>query len=173
MNEIAIRPERPADFRAIGQLVAAAFGGQAESRLVEALRDQGYSRVALVAETATPSSAQVAGYILLSDLRIETATGTLPALALAPLAVTPTRQRQGIGSRLVRESLRGAGGEGHRIVIVLGHPQYYPKFGFRAELARPLASPYAGESFMALELVPGALDGVIGEVCYPPPFSEL
>jgi putative acetyltransferase len=58
-------------------------------------------------------------------------------------------------------------------VIVLGHPAYYPRFGFSAKLAEPLASPYAGEAFMALELVPGALAGVSGEVRYPPPFAAL
>ena len=58
-------------------------------------------------------------------------------------------------------------------MIVLGHPHYYPRFGFRAELARPLASPYAGDSFMALELVDDALAGVTGDVCYPPPFSAF
>jgi putative acetyltransferase len=92
-------------------------------------------------------------------------------LALAPLAVTPARQRQGIGSQLVREGLRACAAAGHRIVVVLGHPAYYPRFGFSAALARPLKAPFSGESFMAAELVPGALPGVAGEVRYPPPFG--
>ena len=62
---------------------------------------------------------------------------------------------------------------GHSIVIVLGHPEYYPRFGFSSESARPLKSPYAGPSFMALALTQGALDGVDGEVKYPPPFNAL
>jgi putative acetyltransferase len=164
-----VRPERPADVRAIEVLLNTAFGQPAESQLVDALRQCGFMRLALVAE----SQGEIVGYILFSDLPIETCGGTVPALALAPMAVLPSMQRQGVGSRLVREGLRQALGEGHRIVIVLGHRHYYPRFGFSAELACPLASPYAGESFMALELVPGALAGVAGEVRYPPPFSAL
>lgn len=169
IETITIRDETRADFAAIREVVAAAFGQDAETRLVDALRDQGYSRVALVAE----AGGNVVGYALFSDLPIETASGTLAALALAPMAVLPGCQRRGIGSRLIREGLRLAAERGHRIVVVLGHRDYYPRFGFSVELARPLASPYAGDSFMALELVTGALAGVRGEVRYPPPFSEL
>jgi putative acetyltransferase len=164
-----VRPERPDDFRAIEALLDTAFGQPAESRLVDALRQGDFTRLALVAE----SQGEIVGYLLFSDLPIETPGGTVPALALAPMAVWPGVQRQGVGSRLVREGLRQALDEGHRIVIVLGHRHYYPRFGFSAELARPLASPYAGESFMALELVAGALTGVAGEVRYPPPFSAF
>jgi putative acetyltransferase len=61
--------------------------------------------------------------------------------------------------------------EGHRIVIVVGHPEYYPRFGFSPELARPLRSQFSGDAWMALELVPGAMQGVAGRVKYPPPFG--
>ena len=102
-------------------------------------------------------------------------TGVLPALALAPMAVLPEWQRQGIGSMLVRAGLDLCREAGHEIVIVLGHPEFYPRFGFSADLARPLTSPYssAGDAWMALELVPGALRRVAGEVRYPLPFSTL
>lgn len=93
------------------------------------------------------------------------------ALALAPVAVLPERQRQGIGSRLIREGLRACAEAGHRITVVLGHADYYPRFGFSAPLAEPLQAPFSGPSFMALELVPGALADVTGEVRYPPPFG--
>jgi putative acetyltransferase len=89
------------------------------------------------------------------------------------VAVIPLHQKQGIGSALVREGLRLCRARGHRVVIVLGHPGFYPRFGFSARLALPLRSSYSGPSFMALELVPGALDGVEGEVRYPPPFEGL
>jgi putative acetyltransferase len=168
-ESVSIRDERPADFAAIRTVVTAAFGQDAEARLVDALREQGYARVALVAEL----DRAITGYVLLSDLPIETATGPVSALALAPVAVDPRRQRQGIGSQLIREALARAAIQGHRIVVVLGHRDFYPRFGFSPELARPLASPYAGESFMALELVSGALAGVVGEVRYPPPFSAF
>ena len=73
---------------------------------------------------------------------------------------------------LVREGLRACREAGHRIVVVLGHPEFYPRFGFSARLAERLKSPYSGPAFMAIELVPGALEGVEGEVRYPPPFKR-
>jgi putative acetyltransferase len=95
----------------------------------------------------------------------------ISALALAPLAVLPENQRQGIGSELVRDGLMACRAAGQRIVVVLGHAHFYPRFGFSSELAVPLNSPFAGEAWMALELVPEALAGVTGRVCYPPPFG--
>ena len=74
---------------------------------------------------------------------------------------------------LVREGLRTCTEAGHRIVVVLGHPEFYPRFGFSAKMAESLESPYSGPSFMAVGLVPGALEGVEGEVRYPPPFEGL
>lgn len=168
-DAVTVRPEEPQDHAAIRKLVTAAFGQEAEARLVDALRDQSYSRLALVAER----NGEIVGYLLFSDLPIECPSGTVPALALAPLAVAPAVQRTGIGSQLMREGLRRAANAGHRIVVVLGHPDYYPRFGFSAALAKRLSSPYSGDAFMALELAAGALDGVSGEVKYPPPFSAF
>jgi putative acetyltransferase len=162
-----VRPERVGDVEAIREVHRLAFGGDEESRLVDALRAGGHVRLSLVAE----DEGQLVGHILFSDLPILTPAGSVPALALAPLAVVPTRQRQGIGSLLIRECLRNCAEQGHRIVVVLGHRDYYPRFGFSAALARPLKAPFSGESFMALELVRGALDGVAGEVRYAPPFG--
>ena len=114
------------------------------------------------------------GHILLSGLPIVGETVTVPALALAPVAVVPDYQRQGIGSQLIERGLAICRDERHRIVVVLGHPDFYRRFGFSAELARPLDSPFTGKpSFMAIELVAGALDGVRGKVEYPPPFDGL
>ena len=145
-----------------------AFGQDAEARLVDALRDGGYVRVSLVAETA----GQVIGHILFSDLPIITEAGTVPALALAPMAVLPEVQNQGIGSALVRSGLDECRQQGHKIVVVLGHPHFYSRFGFSPKLAAHLESPFSGkDSFMALELMAGALDGVTGHVQYPPPFG--
>ena len=103
---------------------------------------------------------------------IVTEVGTIPSLALAPMAVLPEFQNQGIGSALVRRGLEMCREKGHKIVVVVGHPQYYPRFGFSPQLAADLASPFSGKDFfMALELVSGALDGVKGRVQYPPPFG--
>jgi len=166
-NDPIIRPEQSADHAAIFEVNRLAFGQDAEARLVDALRDGGYVRASLVAET----DGQVVGHILFSDLRIITDTGTIPALALAPMAVLPEFQKQGIGSALVRTGLAHCQEQGHRIVIVLGHPNFYPRFGFSAKLAESLSSPFGGgEVWMAAELVPGSLGGVAGQVEYAPPF---
>jgi putative acetyltransferase len=163
-----IRPEAHADHEAISQVNRLAFGQDSEARLVDALRDGKYVRLSLVAEM----DRQVVGHILFSHLPIITDFGTLPALALAPMAVLPAFQKQGIGSALIRRGLEVCTEQGHRIVIVLGHPNFYPRFGFTSALAARLESPYSGrESFMAVELIPAALNGVAGRVEYPPPFE--
>jgi len=167
--DVLIRPETAADLDSIRHVNRLAFGQEAEARLVDTLRDGGYVRASLVAE----KEKQVVGHILFSDLPILTEAGTVPALALAPMAVLPDFQNQGIGSALVRRGLEACRQQVHRIVVVLGHPHFYQRFGFRSDLAKRLESPYSGEAFMAVELVPGALDGVIGKVQYPPPFETL
>jgi putative acetyltransferase len=161
-----IRRETPADIDSIREVNRHAFGGEDELRLVDLLRDGGFAWHSLVAAFDD----QAVGHVLFSDLLIETGRGTIHALCLAPLAVMPSFQRRGIGSMLVREGLRIAGQSGSRIVIVLGHPAFYERFGFSARLALPFKSPYSGTNFMALALEPGALDGVNGDVHYPPPF---
>jgi putative acetyltransferase len=164
----SVRPETAADVDAIRHLNRLAFGQDDEARLVDALRDGGYVRVSLVAERA----GQIVGHILFSDLPILTEAGTVPALALAPMAILPEFQRQGIGSALVRCGLEECRQQGHAIVVVLGHPHFYPRFGFSPKLAANLESPFSGsDAFMAVDLVPGALDGVAGQVQYPPPFG--
>jgi putative acetyltransferase len=166
---LEVRPERSDDFSAIRAVNQAAFGRPDEGKLVDALRAEGYAELSLVAD----DQGHVVGHVLFSHLDIVGQRLTVAGLALAPLAVVPSRQRQGIGSALVREGLKRLRDQGHRIVLVVGHPAYYPRFGFSAELATKLNSPYAGDSFMALELAPGALQGVGGEVQYPGPFSAF
>ena len=169
MIGVVIRQEAADDLNPIQSVHRLAFGGDEEARLVSALRAEGYVRASLVAE----AEGQVIGHILFSDLPILMPEATIPALSLAPLAVIPERQRQGVGSALVRQGLQFCRIHGHRIVVVLGHPEFYPRFGFSAKLARQLKSPYSGEAFMAMELVPWALLGVEGEVRYPPPFEGM
>jgi putative acetyltransferase len=166
---VRIRDVATADQDAIREVNRLAFGRDDEGRLVDALRAGGHVRVELVAEEADG----VVGHILFTHLPIVSASETVNSLALAPLAVVPDRQRRGIGSRLVREGLQACKERGHRIVVVLGHPEFYPRFGFSAALAGRLKSPFSGPAFMASELVPGALDRIGGEVRYPPPFEGL
>jgi putative acetyltransferase len=164
-----IRPSAPEDEALIRKICRQAFGGEAEGHLVDALREGDYERLTLVAEI----DSDVVGVIVFSELAIQTESASVAGLALAPLAVLPSHQRRAIGSTLVAEGLRICRESGHAIVIVLGHPEYYRRFGFSAESALPLNSPYAGPSFMALALSDGALDGVTGEVRYPPPFDAF
>jgi putative acetyltransferase len=167
-----IRPETAEDYAAVHEVNALAFVREVEARLVEALRRMPdfIPELSLVAV----EGGRVVGHILFSPLVIETKDGAFPALALAVLAVRPEFQRQGIGSALVRDGLERCRSLGHRIVVVIGHPEYYPRFGFSPARARGLEVPFPvpDEAFLALELVPGALDGVAGMVKYPPPFSE-
>jgi len=165
-----IRRETPADHEPVRHINRLAFGQQAEGRLVDELREGGYAPLSLVAEV----NGQIVGHILFSDLAIHTSDGIVNSLALAPMAVAPGLQRQGIGSALVREGLRLCREQGHRIVVVVGHGEYYPRFGFSPKLAEPLVcSFYSGPALMALELVPGALKGVSGELKYAPPFQNV
>ena len=162
-----IRAAQPADAEAIAALNRAAFGDEEEVDIVERLRRDGLVAVELVAER----EGTIRGHILLSWLPTMLDGRSVKALALAPMAVRPGLQKQGIGGRLIAAALGEARAVGAEAVIVLGHPDYYPRFGFSAALARPLASPFSGEAFMALELVPGALAGQRGSVSYPSAFG--
>ena len=162
-----IRPESVEDGEAIRHVHRVAFDGSTEASLVDRLRDDRLVVVSLVAV----EDGQIVGHILFSRLPIHTSTVVIPAVALAPMGVIPDRQRQGIGSALVREGLRACRAAGERIVIVLGHPEYYPRFGFSSALASRLRNPFNRSAFMALELESGALAGVLGDVRYPPAFD--
>jgi len=161
-----IRERTAGDDGAIKRLNDAAFGGTYESRLVEDLRAAGLAAVELVADEQA-----VIGHILFSALDVTVAGAPVRALALAPMSVQPGRQRGGIGSALVRAGLEQARVQGWHAVIVLGHREYYPRFGFSAALTQPLEAPFSGDAFMALELVPNALNGRAGRVVYPPAFG--
>jgi putative acetyltransferase len=87
------------------------------------------------------------------------------------MAVLPEFQRRGVGGRLIRYGLHLLRDRGEKIVIVVGHPDYYPRFGFSSEKARSLEGPFPAEAFMAMELSPGALSGIRGRVVYPAAFG--
>lgn len=148
-------------------------GSENEPRLVDAIRvtDSFLPGLSLVAE----ENAQIIGHILFSRIWIETQDRRMPAVALAPVAVLPEHQNRGIGSALIRRGLEECRQLGEEIVIVLGHADYYPRFGFLPELAKGLRCPFGdpGEAWMAHELVPGALQGVQGDVVYPAAFERV
>jgi putative acetyltransferase len=155
-----IREEIADDYEAVRELNRTAFEGESVAQLVDRLRSDGAVVVSLVAVEEN----NIVGHILFSDLLIVTGQADLHAVSLAPMAVAPQFQRQGIGTALVRQGLAVCRERGKSIVVVLGHPAYYPRFGFSAELAKSLRGPYAGNAWMALELIPGALAGVRGTV---------
>lgn len=111
------------------------------------------------------------GYAAWPRLLIESPEGSLSAVGLAPLAVIPSRQRDGIGSALVGAGLAELRARGESLVFVLGDPAYYRKFGFSLETAQAFKAVYAGEHFMALALAARAPDR--GRVHYPAPFDAL
>ncbi len=166
-----IRPEKPEDVPAISTLNEAAFPTSAEADLVDSLRDQDAHVLSLVAVDGD----QVVGHILFSPVVIETESGPIDALGLAPMSVLPDRQRGGIGSRLVTAGLTQCTALDYPAVVVLGHPDYYPRFGFiqadRQGITCEFPSP--PESFMIKELRPGALDGRSGIAKYHAAFRDL
>lgn len=166
-----IRRERPSDLAAIHQVQARAFGGAAEADLVDVLRAHDKATLSLVAE----DEGLIVGHILFSPVTIETATGLRRGLGLAPLAVVPERQGQGIGSLLAEEGLKQCRAEGHSFVVVLGHADYYPRFGFVPASRFGIKSEYdvADENFMACELQPGALRDGGGLARYEPEFKQV
>ncbi len=168
-----IRPERTEDANDVHHVNRQAFGQENEAILVETLLSspEAIPELSLVAE----QDGRVVGHILFSPIVIETSSGEVSALALAPVAVLPEFQNQGIGSRLVQDGLEACRQLGHKIVIVLGHANYYPRFGFSPARARGIEAPFPvpDEAWMAVELQAGALDGVRGKVKYPPAFDEV
>ena len=157
-----VRDASPADIGAIRAVVTAAFGQPDEADLVDRLRGDGDSLAELVADT----DAGIAGHILFSRLGI----GGIAGAALAPLAVAPAQQRRSIAGRLICAGLDRCRRLGVPAVVVLGHADYYPRFGFDAALAVPLQAPFSGPSLMAIELTPGAL-AAGGALRYAPAFG--
>ena len=155
-----IRRERIEDIASIHDVNERAFGRAGEANLVDALREQATPFISIVAE----GDGRIVGHISFSPVTIEHADGsTVAAIGLAPMAVAPERQNEGIGSQLVRFGLDECRRTGFGAVVVLGHPEYYPRFGFRPASVVGLRSEYdvPDPVFMVLELTPGLdLSGV-------------
>lgn len=167
---ITTRAETADDHEAVRRVNELAFETAAEANLVDALRAV-RPHVSLVAE----EEGRVVGHIFFSPVTFESGeTGAL-AMGLGPMAVLPEMQRRGVGSRLVREGLEECRRLGAVAVVVLGHADYYPRFGFARASAKGLRCkwPVGDEHFMAAELRPGALDGVRGLVEYRPEFDAV
>lgn len=168
---LTIRPELPEDFSTVFEINQRAFGRPEEAQLVEELRRVAHPQISLVAVR----DEQVVGHIFFSPVTIEGQHSSVQALGLAPMAVVPELQNQGVGSLLVREGLNAARRMGQSIVVVLGHITYYPRFGFEIASRKGLRCefPAPDEAFMVTELTPNALRGVSGVVKYLPEFSRV
>ena len=164
-----IRQEGRTDYRKIRELNDGAFGSTEESQLIDKLRTAGLVLLSLVAE----EERDVIGHILFSRIQIEGTDGLLPVVALAPMCVSSVHQKKGVGGALIQQGLRMLRQRGENAVFVVGHKLYYPKFGFSASLAGQFECEYSGESFLALELQPGWMDGKAGTVVYPEAFKRL
>jgi putative acetyltransferase len=162
----SIRKESAEDILGIRLVVHAAFKRPGEADLVDGLRRSGaltFSAVAVI-------GSRIVGHVAFSPVTID---GRHPALALAPVAVAPELQRQGIGSALIRWSLEECRRLGHRVVIVLGEPAYYHRLGFTSASDFGIECPFPVPpgAFMVLELSPGAAHDCRGTVCYRPEFE--
>ncbi|HEV2363914.1 MAG TPA: N-acetyltransferase [Caulobacteraceae bacterium] len=159
-----IRAAAPEDHASIAAVVEAAFGRPDEARIVDGVRAEGAELVELVAEDA----GEIIGHVLFSRMSVSPPHFVA---ALGPLAVAPRRQNRGAGTALCRAGIGACRELGAEVVVVLGHPAYYPRFGFSHAAAAKLASPYAARSaFMALALTDGALDEPL-KVGYPAAFG--
>ena len=168
---VSVRPEGPEDHQDIHHVNRQAFGREEEADLVEALRRAGAAILSLVAVC----DGRVVGHILFSPVSIESPKVIHPAVGLGPVAVLPDCQRQGIGSLLIKAGLDVCLEAGHGIAIVLGHSDYYPRFGFRPASHYGISWEHNApdEAFMVVELREGALADVGGIARYHPAFEGV
>ncbi|MCO4780680.1 MAG: N-acetyltransferase [Candidatus Cloacimonetes bacterium] len=163
-----IRAESVSDKKAVYEINKQAFPGDDEAKLVDALRENADPIVSLVAEL----KGQVIGHILFSPVTLSSRPD-LKLMGLAPMAVLPEFQKQGIGSKLVNESVSKCKDLEFAGIVVLGHPDYYPKFGFVPSVNFGIKCTYdvPDEAFMVLELKEGVFKA--GVVSYHPEFDNL
>ncbi len=168
---LTIRQETPEDIDSIRYVNEQAFGQKEEAELVEKLRNRCVLTLSLVAVQKN----RVVGYILFSPVTVESDCSSFEAISLAPMAVLPEYQHKGIGSQLVRVGLEECRRLGHEIVVVLGHSDYYPRFGFILAKPKGVDCEFEApdEAWMVLELREGALAGRQGIVRFQPEFSEV
>lgn len=165
-----IRREEVQDIPGVRAVIVAAFGAATEANIVDVLRVRAHDVVSLVAE----EEGEIVGHIMFSPVRVVEALD-LRAAALAPLAVMPRRQHSGIGNALVHAGLDECRRSGVAVVFVVGHPSYYPRFGFAAASKSGFNCEFdvPDEAFMAVQLSPGALAGRSGTVHFHEAFRDV
>lgn len=169
-----IRAATPKDLQAIEDIhrtafVASEMGYNGEAELVRGLDADGDVVCSLVAEEV----GKLIGHVLFSRMDVDADGRKLRAAGLAPVAVLPEAQRGGIGAALIDAGLEHLKAQGFEISFVLGHPAYYPRFGYRAELAAPYQSPFAGPHFMAVHLDSALALPQRGRADYAPAFARM
>lgn len=169
---VSVRSEKPEDYQSIYNVNKLAFNGEVEAKLVNNLRKtKGF--IPELSLVATKNNV-IVGHILFSKINIKTNKGDVSVLALAPMAVLPDCQKQGIGSFLIKEGLRKCKKLGYKAIILVGHPDYYPRFGFTPAKEKGLKLPFPApdEAFMVYEIIPDSLKDIEGTIEYPPEFAE-
>jgi len=168
---VTIRAETTEDHPAVYRVNQLAFGQPNEADLVDALRERVDAFISLVATVDD----NVVGHIFFSLVTVGSEEAAFTAMGLAPMAVLPTHQNQGVGSLLVREGLKECQRRGYDIVVVLGHPNYYPRFGFEPAISKGMRCEYdvPDDVFMVAELKPDALGGRQGLVKYHREFGKV
>lgn len=166
-----LRVEKSGDEPGVRRVNEQAFGQPGEANLVDALREHN----AVVLSMLAVEGNEIVGHILFTEVTISNSTGSFQALGLGPMAVLSSRQRRGIGSQLLKEALTKCRELGHDIVVVVGYPEFYSRFGFVPAKARGLECEFdvPDEAFMVLELRPGALAGRTGRVRYQQEFRDM
>ena len=165
-----VRPEDPEDYTAVHAVNLSAFETAAEANLVDVLRREVNPYISLVAEDA----GAIMGHIMFSPVSLSGHVD-LKIMGLGPMAVLPEHQRKGVGAALVKAGLERCIGHGYGAVIVLGHPGYYPRFGFSPSARFRIRCEYEvpEEVFMVLELLPGYLLSASGVIKYYAAFNEV
>ena len=166
-----IREEELADTEAIWNINADAFETEAEANLVNVLRDSGCPFISLVAETDN----KAVGHILFTPVELTGNKNKLKIIGLAPMAILQKYQNKGIGSKLVKKGIEYCKSKDYDAIAVLGHPGYYPKFGFVPSITYGIKSEYEvpDEAFMILELVPNSLKDHQGIIKYHELFNSV
>ena len=166
-----IRNEKDSDKEKIWKVHVEAFETEAEANLVNALRNSGIPFISLVAE----ESEEIVGHILFTPVELFGDDSGLKLMGLAPMAVLPKLQRKGIGSQLVKTGVENCSTQGYDAIVVLGHSEYYPKFGFAPSVKYGIKSAYdvPDEAFMALELKANSLRNKKGIIKYHAAFGSV
>ncbi|OYT16305.1 MAG: GNAT family N-acetyltransferase [Bacteroidetes bacterium 4572_77] len=171
--QVQIKREKKKDFEEVDMLLKVAFERNSIAHLVQKLRESD----AFIPELARVAriNNQIIGVIHYSHIQIIKGKKIAHAISMAPLAVLPAYQNLGIGAELIRNSFAKAREKGFDSVIVMGHEEYYPRFGFKLASEYNITCPYdvPNENFMALELFPNVLNKVSGRVKYDPLFTDL